>query len=104
MNIQEKVKEYLNAKVHKEILDWNRIIKLNFNFKIKMDFTQDASRIAKMLAKRIKHIGDYTGQAIQYMLYGGDNRRKNKVVNTSLSQSDQKILRITRAAYIEDVR
>ena len=69
-----------------------------------MDFTQDASRIAKMLAKRIKHIGDYGGQIIQYMLYGGDNRRKSKIANTSLSKADQQTLRITRAAYVEDVR
>lgn len=69
-----------------------------------MDFTQDASRIAKMLAKRIKYIGDYAGQSLQYMLYGGDNRKKNKVVKTSLSDNDKKILRITRAAYVEDVR
>lgn len=101
---QEKVKKYLDEKVHKEILDWNRVVKINFSFKIKMDFTQDASRIAKMLAKRIKHIGDYGGQIIQYMLYGGDNRKKSKIANTSLSKADQQTLRITRAAYIEDVR
>jgi hypothetical protein len=69
-----------------------------------MDFTQDALRIAKMLAKRIKHIGDYAGQSLQYMLYGGDNRKKNKIAKTSLSDNDKKILRITRAAYVEDVR
>lgn len=69
-----------------------------------MDFTQDASRIAKMLAKRIKYLGNYAGQTIQYMLYGGDNRKKSKVANTSLSNADRQILRITRAAYIEDVR
>jgi hypothetical protein len=69
-----------------------------------MDFTQDALRIAKMLAKRIKYIANYSGQLLQYMLYGGDNRKKIKMANSSLSEQDSKILRITRAAYIEDIR
>lgn len=96
-----KIKNYLNKKVHSEVLDWQRVIGKQFSCKIKMDFQKDAARIGKFLARRVKQLAIYSMQNwLPYLRFSG----KRGVPNQALTASDKKILRITRSAYIESVQ
>lgn len=107
-NLQQKltqeIRNYIDNAIHNELLDWQRITKLEFSFKLRLDVASDISRIVKVLAKRIKQVGKYAVEnQLKYLLYSGKTQNKDKIANEVFTKSGEKF-NITRNAYIVEIK
>lgn len=107
-NLQQKLTQeiynYIDSAIHNELLDWQRVTKLEFSFKLRLDVASDISRIVKVLANRIKQVGKYAVEnQLKYLLYSGKTQNKDKIANEIFTKSGEKF-NITRNAYIVEIK
>lgn len=110
-----QVERFLEDKVHKELLDWQRVTGLNLTAEITMDFRGDADRIGKFLAKKIKQVINYgineqlksmvKKEQLKYLRFSGKQIKDiGFVANDSLAKTGEDTLRIKRGAYLHNVK